>query len=524
MKKLLIGFLTVSFFIFLANIKINAEATYGYVKNILDLKNIYISDEPEETGSERCIKSIDPIKLEKGANYTFVLSKYFFRDVSWGDPTLDYEVYLSFKDDDEENLYGFTYSYEYGNDYAYLTFEAKRFNLIIRELPIERSYNPNYNGANIMLYKGEVEDFNGSFTSYKSQMTPINWVFVKDYDDNLATEDIINHISISDSATNEIIVLEDNYTENKNILGEHEIVLMITSVDNNRVFCKLLVKIMDITPPIIQGQTYYEIELMEETLLISDIIKSLRVNDNASIMSEQDIIIFNDEYTRNKDKIGQYTVLFQAIDDVGNIGELEIKINVQDTKPPIIEGPAEIYRYTTDLLITNEEIKNLYNVYDIVDGNLIDYLIIEGTSEATPGSYLYTLSVEDFSGNKTTKILTINIVEGSLPYYTKDNNNILTYQEYEKMTNEDLINWLLKSIEGASEVTILLNEALYLQNKNRPMHLYYSYLLNNQKHYGRILIEPTNDQQTTTLIVLSILGTINIVFGIIYYKRPKIHL
>lgn len=524
MKKLLTGILTVSFLIVVINLKINAQNDHGYVTNILDLTNIYISDNPEDTSSSRCLKSVDSIKVEKESEYTFVLSKHLFFEQGWGHPDLDFEVYLRFKDEKTEEIFGRTYSYEFTEEYAYFSFKALTENLIIHELAIEINYNPNYNMADIMLYKGTINDFNGHFTNFKSQMIPVKWVYLKDYDDNLDLEDIIKHIYLYNINEDEIIILEDNYTINKNVLGEHKNTLMIVSPDKNRLFCDILVKIIDITPPQIVGKTYYELELKEEVLEMSTIIKNLRVIDNASNLSEQDIVIIKDEYTLNKDRVGEHLVFLQVKDDSGNIGEQEIKINVKDTKPPIIEGPAEIYRYTTDLVITNNEIKNLYNVYDVADGDLKDYLLIEGFSEAVPGSYIYTLTVEDFSGNKTTKTLTVNVIQGSLPKYNRDDNHIITYAKYKKMTHEEIIDWLKQKKAGATEVKILLDETKYVQNTNKPMHIYYSYMLNDQIHYGRVIIEPTIEKITTTTIVIFLLVIMNITFGIVYYKRPKLHL
>lgn len=523
MKKLLIGFLTVSFLFVLINIDANAQANYGYVTNILDITNVYISDNPEETSSKRCLKSINAIQVEKESDYTFVLSKHLFSDQSWGHPDLAYEVYLLFEDEETGRMLGRSYSYDFTLEYAYFTFKALTENLIIRELAIEVNSYPSYNRADIMLYKGLINDFNGHFTNFKSQMTPVQWAYIKDYDDDLDLEDIIKHINLYNSLEDEIIILEDNYTRNKNILGEHKTSLMLVSPSNNRIFCDLFVKVIDVTPPKIIGQTYYELEFKEETLEILSIIKNLRVIDNASNISEQDIIIYKDEYSKNKDKIGDHLVLFKVNDESGNIGELEIKISVRDTKPPIIAGPAEIYRYTTDLLITEAEIKNLFNVYDVADGDLSNYLVIEGVSKAVPGSYIYTLEVEDFSGNKTTKTLTVNVIQGSLPHYKRDDNHIITYSKYKQMSHEDLINWLKEKIVEGTEFTILLNEPEYSQNKNKPMNLYYSYMLNNQKHYGRVVVEPTKETKTKTIVVASLLAVINITFGLIYYKRPKIH-
>src|SRR5690554_2261734 len=337
-------------------------------------------------------KSIEPISLTKGEKYTFVISKEFFDDRRYGQEFPNYEVFYRFTDPVTNETEGRSNEFITTNDYAYINFVAVYSLLEIREFPFE--IMPSTPNIDIMLYQGDISLFNGEFTNYKSQYNTLNWVYLKNYDDELDVEDIISSISVLDANDTTYKVIFDEYSKSKDKTGEFDIILMAVSKSNNKSFLKIIVKNTDITPPVIKGSNTYNIEISKNMPTLDDIIYELDITDNYSLLNNNNIVVVSDQYTTGKDKVGTYKVKLEALDASGNKATFELNINVIDTIAPIIMGPREIFRYSIDSVITIEEIKRLFTVTDNVDSGLIDRLEISGSSEKTPGIYEYIRSEE----------------------------------------------------------------------------------------------------------------------------------
>lgn len=523
MKKIFLSFLIVSFFV-LGNVYVKGK--HDYVENLLDLTNVIISDEPEgeENENNYCLRTLNPINVEQGKTYTYVISREFFNDQGWQHPLQHFDIYYGFINSSTKEYDAKYEIYTFLDDYAYFSFEALSNELVLREVPFE--IIPDLLNIDIMLFEGTIDLFNGEYTSFTSMFQPFNWVYLKDYDVDLTLEEIIGSISVFDEADGEIeyTILSDEYTPNKDKMGEYMVSFMAVNSGNTRSFCDLLVKVIDIVPPYFIGSMEYKVELIDNMPPLEVVAQEIDVYDNYTNVSRQDIVIVSDNYTKNKNTVGTYKVIYEITDEFGNTATTEITINVVDETPPVISGPRVIYRYSTDQIITEEEIRSLFNATDSVDGNLIDKLEITGSSEATPGIYEYVLSVSDNCGNTTSKTIQVNVVNGRTPSYIDGDTHIIQYWEYEKMDHEAMKEWILKSIEGATDFSIVSDETLYKNNKTEPMYVYYSYMLNGQQYYGRVLV--TQAKQTSVLqkIAIASLVVVNIGFSIFYFKRPILHL
>lgn len=522
MKKIVITLLAVSFLFGLNIFKLKAKNNSAYIENILDLSKVAIYDNPEETSSNYCLKSIEPLVLEKGERYTFVISEDYFDERTFGNINFQYEAFYIFINPETNDKIGRTNSYYFTDRYAYMSFEAIYSLFEINEIALEQK--PNTANQDIMLYKGEIEMFNGEYTSFKSTYTTLNWVYLRDYDEDINVEDITSSIDVLDSENVTFEIIEDDYSLNKDRLGEFSIILMANSLSNNKSLLKIIVRTVDVTPPVFIGETTYNVELKENMPTLLEVIDRMEVIDNYSSLNFLDIVIISDNYTRNKYNIGNHTAILEVEDSSFNKSTLEIVINVYDQTPPIIKGPRELFRYTTDPVLTKEEIKMLFTAEDDIDGDLTNNIEIEGNYEQVPGVYEYILTVSDYSGNIATRNLSINILDGNYPVFIDNNTFIITYGIYKNMTLEDIKMWIQEKNQNATDIKILIDESIYLKDKDKPMYIYYSYLLNEQTYYGRILIEPSKEKATSNIAIISSLIVLNIGVLIVFIKRPKIHL
>jgi hypothetical protein len=194
-------------------------------------------------------------------------------------------------------------------------------------------------------------------------------------------------------------------------------------------------------------------------------------------------------------------------------------ITVADNKPPVLIGPLEIYRYSTDPEMTREEIKALYQAYDEVDGDLSDLIEVGGITSSEVGTHEFLITVEDNSGNKASKRLYLKIVEGVPPVFTTTN-LILTISEYNEMTQEDIIAWIIENSEAnISDVEIVFDEVAYT---NDAGNIYYSFIHEGQQLQGKIEVRnDTNDKLWLYPVISGFVFLAVLTAAIIVVKRRK---
>lgn len=525
MRKFIVIFLTVSFLFVGISKKVTIKAKESYVKNILDLSNLYISEQVSESSFHLAIKTINPIKLDEGELYTIVLSKEMFFDVSYDQEGFESQdsVFFFYDENKQQEMYRHFNYIKVGEEYCYFTFEASYTYLEILELPVDGTNFGQYS-TKIMLYKGDINDFNGEFTSYKSDFLSFRGVYVRNYDSDETLNEILDLIKVTDDFSNNLnlTIIKDDYTPNIKTVGEHEVVLTLTDDYQNRVFYDLLISIVDVTSPVVSGVEYYKVEANKESVLLETIIDNLNYSDNVSFLYRENVIVASNDYDDNKNKIGSHNIVFHVIDEAGNYTSFEVVVEVVDTTPPVIKGPAEIFRYTTDDIIDIEYIKKMFKATDLTDGDITHKLTIEGEYENIPGRHQITIKVEDSSGNIATKRLGVIVVDAKTPTFLPDD-LILTTNQYNKMDHEDLKKWLQEQLSTEINFKILLDETLYNDNTKENKYIYYSYEQNKTTHYGRVIVTPPNNK-VVKIMFITTLGLVNILFLINYFKRPKIHL
>lgn len=155
-------------------------------------------------------------------------------------------------------------------------------------------------------------------------------------------------------------------------------------------------------------------------------LNNKNINDRVSIESDLD-----------EDKIGSYTIKYTLKIAFLNINDtIERKINVIDNTAPIltVNSNSEV-----DIVMYDEYTMPTYEAYDNVDGIITDRVNIESNLDTTlEGTYTITYTVSDYSNNKTTKTITVNVepkykssyidvsISNQKLYYYEKGNLILT--------------------------------------------------------------------------------------------------
>ncbi len=107
-----------------------------------------------------------------------------------------------------------------------------------------------------------------------------------------------------------------------------------------------------------------------------------------------------DNYTPNYNKIGNYSIVFQACDKSNNCSTYNQKIKVHDVTPPTISGENKIQSYMSNSISLTDIGKNLVAI-DNYDGDISTSIILEYTSynSKTPGTYYAYYTIKDSSNN-----------------------------------------------------------------------------------------------------------------------------
>lgn len=527
MKKTIIAILT-TFLLFLAlsNNSINARKI-EQLENLISLDNIlvYNRNYKEDEYNRRKIVTINPIKVESGEDYTIVVHRSWFHYQEWIedriDPVFPYAIIYMFNDGNESN--GDEIEVEPIRDqgvnspYMYYMFTATKDNLEIIELAVgdDRKRNPG-----LMLYKGTINDFD-YFISYKSEINYEKGVFIVDYDNQIALEEIFEEFTFVDDVDDDINceVIYNEYNI-KNDIGYYDVYFFVEDKSFNKRFYNLSIHVVDIVPPIVYGTEVYNINIGEE-LDLAMLSYNFQIQDNHTDITNNYISIVKDEYTSNKDKVGKYEVTYKIEDKSKNSTYFSIEVNVIDDVKPIIEGPRDIIRYVGDPKLTIEDYKKLYSAWDDVDGDLTDNIVVvKDYDPNVPGDYDMFISVKDSSNNEQKFLIYVVVMDGSSPTI-ETGDLILSYSAYSKMEIEDIIDWLQQQHQNAYNINVLYNEADYIKDSSDVVYVYYSYTIDNQVYYNRIAIQPNSKLINNDTIIYVGFALINIVFITIYTLRKK---
>ncbi len=176
----------------------------------------------------------------------------------------------------------------------------------------------------------------------------------------------------------------------------------------------------------------------EEATSIEDIVdEHITAYDEIDGDLSDEIVIAEDAYTGNEERVGEYPVRLEVTDSSDNTAYFDLTIIVKDEIPPEIEGPSDIVIDVDETPPLAVIIEEHFHFYDDHDGIITEYTIIDddySTNKEVLGPKEVTIKVADESANETEKSFTLDIVDVTSPV-----------------------------IEGPDDIEILLSEPLSLE-------------------------------------------------------------
>ncbi|VEU83144.1 hypothetical protein [Acholeplasma hippikon] len=228
-----------------------------------------------------------------------------------------------------------------------------------------------------------------------------------------------------------IVVKTDGYTSNKTNLGTYNVVFSATDPSGNETTFTKQVEVIDDIAPVFSGPTVLT-KPSTSILSVNEIKAQLTATDAKEGNKTSQITVFEDNYTGNGNRVGNYTITFQVSDSKGNRATHVVTVSVQDNIPPVwyIQDGVS-FKLVQPATLTRQQIINLL----VATGQLnvsattqINFLVDEYSgNETTPGVYTVSIGYSNTAGNEGVHTIAITVLdqEDSNPIVVNPDKTIL---------------------------------------------------------------------------------------------------
>lgn len=279
--------------------------------------------------------------------------------------------------------------------------------------------------------------------------------------------------NVDGDLTDQIYIITDNYTTNKNVLGTWSVKLGVEDSAGNVSEFTFNIQVADITAPVINGNTSKVQISYTETYNITAFKNTLTVSDNYDTIANSKITIKSDGYTSNKTNLGTYNIVFEVADNSGNTSTFTKQIEVVDNIAPTWSGQNSYTKDATAVL-TVDTIKAGLTANDLKDGNRTAFITVKEDNYTGKGNRVGTYSiifeVADTKGNKSTFTVTIDVRDDIPGVWYIVNGSSFVLIPPMKLTQNQIIELLQRTnqiqVTGTTNVNFFLDE--YTGNEATP--------------------------------------------------------
>lgn len=340
-------------------------------------------------------------------------------------------------------------------------------------------------GDEILVYLEAVDTLspviNGQTNYITNVDNPINEATIKS---GLSAVDNVDG-NIPSSA---FVLVSDGYTENKNTIGEYDIVYKVFDSSGNEATVTVHVHVVDITKPTISGTNAYTV-VYNQTLNLDGVKNGLIVNDNYDTGLIPTLV--SDGYTSNKTVKGVYEVKYKATDTSNNVSDVfVVEVTVIDNIKPVISG-NNTYTTPYNVQLTIDALKSVLSATDGYDGNITSQIALKTdnytANKNVKGSYQVIFTVADSSNNSMDYTVTVTVTDDVPPViYTTD--VFINIDGALNYTLEQIIEHLINI--GQLEAGINLENYIIAENNYDPdTPGEYEVVLNRQEYASSALPE-----------------------------------
>lgn len=174
-----------------------------------------------------------------------------------------------------------------------------------------------------------------------------------------------------------------------------------------------------------------------QTLTTNNILSMICAKDAYYGNLENNLEITTNEYVGHESVIGKYRVVVSVSDSSNNSQSGQFFIEVVDIEKPVIEG-EDTLRIPVYTEVDDEYILDNYTASDEYDGDISNQMVVVGeytTNSMTIKEETITIEVEDSSGNKASKSITLSFYDNVPPIITCPETIMLSYQVRKPISN-----------------------------------------------------------------------------------------
>lgn len=452
MKKIIFGIIMVASMFFIGMPKSNAillneikslECTYGHVFLIEKKNNKEIAKIPEEylckgTDDEyNFISFIISGDKEKDGEHAFKIKAYDYDSKC-------FEINENYAGKNNENKWignifcdntSTTFKILYkGNLYKSIEIEFDEYiSVSTKMFTYERFVNPkNISNVEDYIFALKGHEINRPDNDYPNNIET-NDIYVE-LGSNKSINDLTKIIKYSDEncgdLTGTALIYRTEFDINK--IGDYKTSILFQDYYANSCIKDVIIHVVDFKAPTITGVNKYNVGI-KKYVTIEEILNNLEIKDNSNLESTLDII---DNYTPNKNKVGEYEIIIKAIDQALNFTTFTVTINVSDDVSPTIKG----------------EDKNAYMSKKYANEDFFDFEITDNVTESSKifkryetnfdptkrGEYYVRCSAKDEMGNESIYEVKIFYYDDVAPIFEANN------RVFKKYLSRDEIRELFK--------------------------------------------------------------------------------
>jgi hypothetical protein len=241
----------------------------------------------------------------------------------------------------------------------------------------DSSYNKTY-----LTYQIQVKDLKAPTVIPQSSIK-ISYTNRFDVGEFIQGLEISDNVSLRENI--HIDVIQNEYKDNEEKLGEYQISFSIKDESENETIYTQKVIVIDDVAPVVTGTNHYE-KQVEEYLSVASIIGNLNISDVYT--SKPSVSVILDEYSDHMHEIGSYKVELSISDSAKNKTFFTITIDVVDQIPPAFYLNLGLIETTQLVVLTQNELREILSKkipiqYDRFDIVMDDY----NNHQEEPGVY-----------------------------------------------------------------------------------------------------------------------------------------
>ena len=230
--------------------------------------------------------------------------------------------------------------------------------------------------------------------------------------------EILNSLNITDNydSQNDITreVITENYSLSDELPGQYLLSVRAMDQSGNISIIEINISIVDNVFPIINGPTTFVFSYTE-LKTVDEILNSLNVSDNLTVLTRSDIVITSDTYSNRLSDVGTYYINIEITDEYNNKTTKQLQIDVIDDQVPVIYVDNILITVSENVTFSRQDALNLLVKNNELENKSYDITIINDDytgNETIPGKYLYSLRFEDDEGISLQKDFLIEVPNG----------------------------------------------------------------------------------------------------------------